>query len=102
MGRSATTVLVDFLKCFHSGSATWTVLDVPYFSKKPRMDTIEMESRTTWLDSCSSIQRFHTNRHSGLGSSLTSEEPVSLLTDWVSIASEGFGCRINFVISKDL
>jgi hypothetical protein len=67
MGRSATTVLVDFFKCIHCGPATWTALDVPYLSKEPRMDTVEMESLTTWLDACSSIQRFHTNRTFRLG-----------------------------------
>jgi len=56
MGRSATTVLVDFLKCCHFGSATWTDLDDPYLGKKPQMDTVEMESMTTWFDSCSSVQ----------------------------------------------
>jgi len=39
--------------------------------------------------------------HSGSGSSLTSGQPVSVLTDWVSSTSEGFRCRINFVISQD-
>lgn len=84
MGRSATTVLVDFLKCFHSGSATWTALDVPYFSKKLRMDIVEMESMTTWLDSCSSIQRFHTNRKFWLGK-LLNFWGAGLSIDWLGL-----------------
>jgi hypothetical protein len=67
MGRSAATVLIDFLKCCHPGSATWTVLDNPYLGKKPCMDTVKMEIMTTWLDSCSSFQRFHTNGKFRLG-----------------------------------